>query len=216
MPPHTARRLCLIGLATLVVSVFSWSQNSAAPPPPTPPKACDSGDSLAAVACRARAERASHAKKVLTDDDLEPAAGPLPPLKMYGAENGDEIVAAIAEYKKTHTPEQTENAVRLWYDKYDQELAAAIRDNLDIKDLRQANLANGYELCQESQDYRHCQSRSIAEARGERHDQVETAANNNIVTRIQHAFMNIRNGMAQHGLRYDWFKVRTTNNIDKF
>jgi hypothetical protein len=40
------------------------------------------------------------------------------------ADSGDDVIAAIAEYKKTHKPEETEDAVRRWYDKYDQELAA--------------------------------------------------------------------------------------------
>jgi hypothetical protein len=40
------------------------------------------------------------------------------------------------------------------------------------------------------------------------------ARNNALIHRLQNAFMKIRNGLGQYGLRYTWFKVRTTNNID--
>lgn len=41
-------------------------------------------------------------------------------------------------------------------------------------------------------------------------------ANTNLEVRIQHALMKVRGGLMQNGLRYDWFKVRTTNGIDTF
>lgn len=97
---------------------------------------------------------------------MEANAGPLPRLKMDGAENADQVVAAIATYKVNHTREETEKAVRIWYERYDKMLAAAIQENLDLKTLRDENPNNGYELCQQSQDYQHCQSRRMAEARG--------------------------------------------------
>jgi hypothetical protein len=39
-------------------------------------------------------------------------------------------------------------------------------------------------------------------------------ANGNFMVQAQHALVKIRNGLAQNGLRYEWFKIRTTNNID--
>jgi hypothetical protein len=153
---------------------------------------------------------------VFTDEDMEATAGPLPRLKMDGAENADEVVAAIASYKTTHSPQQTEEAVRTWYDRYDQMLAAAIQTNLDLKAIRQANVSNGEDLCQQSQDYEQCQSRRMADYRGQRDDQVEMAKNSALEVRIQHAFGKVRIGLTKNGLRYDWFKVRTTNGIDIF
>jgi hypothetical protein len=135
---------------------------------------------------------------------------------MDGAENADEVVAAITAYKTKHTPEEMEKAVRIWYERYDQMLAAAIQENLDLKTLRDENSSNGYELCQESQDYEHCQNRRMAEARGARHDQAEMAQNTNLMVRIQHSFSKVRNCLQMNNLHYDWFKIRTTNNIDQF
>jgi len=40
------------------------------------------------------------------------------------------------------------------------------------------------------------------------------AKNGTLEVRIQHAFMKIRVKLQQQNLRYEWFKIRTTNGID--
>jgi len=208
--------------AVLGIAQFAAAQSAPAAAPAVPPQssttqnAASSDSSIAAAARDAKAQKAAKAKKVFTDEDMEATAGPLPRLKMDGPENADDVVAAIAKYKTGHTAEQTENAVHIWYDRYDDMLAAAIQTNLDVTVLRQTNYSNGYELCQQSQDYQQCNNRQMAEARGARNDQVEMTKNNNLEVRIQHAFMKVRNGLQMNGLRYDWFKIRTTNGIDLF
>lgn len=176
----------------------------------------ESENSIAAAARQAKAQKNAHAKKVFTDEDMEAAAGPLPRLKMDGAENADEVVTAIATYKLTHTPEQTEQAVRTWYDRYDQMLAAAIQANQDLRAIRQANVNNGEDLCQQSQDYEQCQARRMVEYRGQRDDAIQIAKNTALETRIQHAFSTVRMGLNQNNLHYNWFKIRTTNGIDLY
>jgi hypothetical protein len=174
----------------------------------------DTSNSLAAAARKAKATSPAHAKKVFTDDDMEAQAGPFPRMKMDGAGNDDEIISAISKYKLTHTPQQTEEAVRSWFDRYDQELAAAMKSTSDTVSLRNANLTNGYQLCQQVQDYEdyaHCQSRQMAEQRGAQHDRNEISNNNNVVMRIQQSFTKIRMGLNQSGLHYDWFKIRNVN-----
>jgi len=192
------------------------SSDTQAQPQSQPQTSSSSAPSIAGAARDAKAQKTARAKKVFTDEDMEAIAGPLPRLKMDGAENADDVVAAIAKYKADHTPEQTEAAVHIWYDRYDGMLAAAIQENLDVTVLRNANYSNGYELCQQSQDYQQCNSRQMAELRGARNDQVEMAKNSNLEVRVQHAFMKVRNGLQMNGLRYDWFKIRTTNGIDTF
>ena len=225
MRTRFATLCCLISGAVLLgFSGLSLAQKSS-PPAATPPAAStstpdDSAETnsspLAAAARNAKVQKAAKAKKVFTDEDMEATAGPLPRLKMDGAENADDVVAAIAKYKTTHTPQQTEDAVHIWYDRYDEMLQAAIRENLDVQTVRAANVSNGYELCVQSQDYQQCQNRQMAEQRGARNDQLELAKNNNLTVRIQHSFMKVRNGLQMQNLRYDWFKIRTTNNIDQF
>jgi hypothetical protein len=217
MKADVTRRWCFYCVVTLLaLSVLSPGQDTAAASSPSASEACPAGDSLGAIACRSKKQKVTHAKRSFNDDDVQRSAGPLPALRMDVADSGDQVVAAVADYNKTHTPEETEHAVRLWYDKYDQQLEAAIGDNIDRQSLRQANMASGYDLCQESRDYSYCQKRQMAEMREERRDQVTISANNNVSLRIQHAFMNVRNGLSRNGLHYDWFKIRTTNNVDKF
>jgi hypothetical protein len=172
--------------------------------------------SIAAAARNSKNTKGTRAKKVFTDEDMEATAGPLPRLKMDGAENSDEVVAAIAHYKGNHTAEQTEQAVRIWYDRYDQMLSAAIQSNLDIKTIRQANVTNVEDLCQESRDYQQCETRRMAEYRGLRDDQTEIANNVALEVRLQHALNKVRIGLGRNNLRYDWFKLRTTNGIDTY
>lgn len=206
----------VLSLCIVVASAaFSQNSGSAAEPQPTASSA-DTQGSIAAAAKSSKASKANHAKKVFTDEDMEATTGPLPPLRMEGAENADQIVAAIAKYKTTHTPEQTEQAIRIWYDRYDEMLQAAIQEDQDLRALRDANVTNGYELCQQSQDYTQCRNRQMAEQRGAHRDQQQIASNSQLEVRIQHAFSKIRIGLGQNSLNYDWFKIRTTNGIDIF
>ena len=166
------RRGFLASSVLLAASALSLAQNQPAPTPPPAPSAAGTASPLAAAASDAKAQKTGHAKKVFTDEDMEVNAGPLPRLKMDGPENGDEVVTAISECIKTHTPEQTEQAIRTWYERYDEMLVAAIKENRDMATLNNANMSNGNELCQQSQDYQQCQSRQIADQRGNRSDQI--------------------------------------------
>lgn len=188
----------------------STPPSSMVPPPPT-----SSSDTPVAAAVRdSKAQKTSHAKKVFTDDDVEANTGPLPKLKMDGLDNADQIITEIGNYKKTHTLEETEQAVHDWYDEYDRQLQAAIQDNQNRQTLMQENQMNGYDLCRQGGDYEKCAGRQNSEAVGARGDQQAMARNNALIHRLQNALMKIRNGVVQYGLHYTWFKVRTTNNID--
>lgn len=202
--------------ACAAMSLFAAAQNDSCSTRPAPAASEEPAPSLAAAARDSKAQKSIHAKKVFTDEDMEATSGPLPHMKMDGAENADEVVAAISRYKTTHTPEETEKAVRIWYEHYDEMLAAAIQDNQDMTVLRNANSSNGYELCQESGDYEKCRNRQMAEQRGARSDQVQMSKNSQLEVRIQHAFMKVRNGLQMNNLHYEWFKIRTTNGIDLF
>ncbi|MGH9516962.1 MAG: hypothetical protein ACRD3P_14930 [Terriglobales bacterium] len=200
----------------LVCLGIGYAQTTTPVSTPTTKTESGSDDSLAAVARRTKAQKDRHAKKTVTDDDLRSTSDPLPRLKTNEAENGEEVIAAIAEYKKSHTPQETEAVIHRWYDEYDAQLADAIKKNLEIKALRGATVNEAYDLCQSSQDYSDCQRRRIAEAKGERYDQAEIARNSELITRFQHSLSNIRARLPQMGLRYEWFKMRTTNNIDRY
>src|SRR5215831_11562665 len=68
--------------------------------PATAPQTNASAADLAALARNAKAQKTAKAKKVFTDDDVDANVGPLPRMKMDGADNSDQIVAAIVKYKE--------------------------------------------------------------------------------------------------------------------
>ena len=142
---------------------------------------------------------------------MEANAGPLPRMKMDGPENGDEIVAAITKYKETHTPEQTEQAIRTWYDRYDEMLVATIQENRDMQTIGSVNMSNGNELCQQSQDWEHCQSRQMADQRGSRTDQTQMIKNSALMMRIQRVFQKVRGALMMNNLHYSWFRIQSNS-----
>lgn len=204
---------CCLAALLLSFSALSFAQDK---PSVAAEHSCQGDDSLVAAARCSKAQETARSKKVVTDDDLQSSVGPLPRLKMNEADNGEEVVAAITKYKQSHTPAETEDVIRRWYEEYDEELQAAITDNAELKTLREANMNNGNGLCQAGTDYEKCQKRRLAEMNGAQHDQDEIKNNNDRIVRIQHSLVSIRNRLLQMGLRYDWFRVRTTNNIDRF
>ncbi|HTW60101.1 MAG TPA: hypothetical protein VMD99_18400 [Terriglobales bacterium] len=210
---------CLPAVGVLLAcSALGSTQSQPAPTPPAQAQSTSQAKStsgtaspLAAAARNAKAQKTAHAKKVFTDDDMEVSAGPLPLLKMDGAENGDDVLAAITKYKQTHTPEQTEQAVHGWYDRYDEMLVAAIQENKDMAALNSANMSNGNELCQQSQDYQQCQNRQMADQRGNRSDQTEMIKNTALMMRIQRVFLKIRGGLQMNNLHYSWFRIQSNS-----
>ena len=216
-PTFVGFRRSLLGAFVFVLLLAaSVAQQTPVAPAVPEPTATGTEQSLGAVARNSKKPGSAPAKKVITEDDMDAPANILPRLRMEGAENADEIIAAIGKYKQSHTPEQTEEVVQGWYERYDEELAAAIQQNQTVNTLREENLSNGYEICREGGDYQSCENRRRAEYVGTRHDQTTVRNNTTLEVRIQHVFMKVRNGMMRYGLRYDWFKIRTTNGIDSF
>lgn len=205
------------GLVLAILTGVGFAQNRPPSlPQPSVQTSPDPDDSLGAVARRAKSNKTAAAKRIITDDDVKGTIGPLPRLKIKEAENGEDVIAAIIAYKQSHSADQTEEAVHRWFDEYDKDLEKAIQSNIEIKAVRGANVGNAYILCENDQDYYECQKRRVAETDGARYDQAEITRNNEWIVRLQHSLMNIKNRLPQMGLRYDWFKVRTTNNIDRF
>ncbi len=158
---------CGFSLVLTIPARVGFAQNL----PPSLPQSSvrtspEPDESLGAVARRTKINKGASAKKVITDDDIKATIGPLPRLKMKEAENGEDVIAAIISYKQSHSAEQTEEAVRRWFDEYDKELEEAIQSNIEIKAVRGANVGNAYVLCENDQDYYQCQKRRVAETDG--------------------------------------------------
>jgi hypothetical protein len=210
------RRVRRCSILALLASA-SYAQQPA-PVAPAAPEPTDTGTEqpLGTVVRNSKKPTPAKAKKVITEDDMNAAANQLPRIQMDGAENADEIIAAIGEYRASHTPEQMEEVLQAWYERYDQDLAAAIQQNQTVNTLREENFSNGNEMCREGADWQKCEGRRRAEYIGVRHDQYTVKKNTELEIRIQHVFMKVRMGIGRYNLRYQWFKIRTTNGIDTF
>jgi hypothetical protein len=213
--PRRASTLTLLALAILASASVAQQPTPVAPPAPEP-TGTGTEQPLGTVARNSKKQTTSKAKKVITEDDMDAAANILPKIRMDGAENADEIIAAIGEYKATHSPEETEEVVEAWFDRYDEDLAAAIQQNITVNTLREENFSNGNEMCREGGDYQKCEGRRRAEYIGVRHDQQTLMRNAAMEVRIQHVFMKVRGGLWRYNLHYAWFKIRTTNGIDTY
>jgi hypothetical protein len=157
----------------------------------------------------------THAKKLITNEELGSSHGPLPAMK-FNEDNSGEVIDAIERYHGSHTPQETEDAVRKWYDEYDEVLAAAIRQNTAESARRSDTIYNGYWGCEDSPNYETCVVRRRTESRGLHDDQWAQRNDGYTVGHIQTQFMTVRSAIARFGLRYSWFKVRNPNGQGSF
>jgi hypothetical protein len=91
-------------------------------------------DDVAEAARKAREKKSPHAKKIVTDDDDTGVRTKVafPELKTEGAANSDEIVAKVQEFKATHTPQETEAAVRAWFEQHSGKITQLLQDITNI------------------------------------------------------------------------------------
>ena len=193
----------------------AFAQSAPAACPPATTAAADQSASVAAAA-RTSKKPVAHAKRVIDDDDLALHKSPIPRLNLEGTDNIAEIVAAVKKYKESHTPQQTEAAFRDWFDETNDVLTAALRESSNLRDLRESNINNSNDLCQDSGDWEQCQKLRLADARGARSDQNRIRNDGFLTGRIQQAFMKIRMDLAVIGLRYEWFKIQNANGVGSF
>lgn len=205
LPGHS----CL-GAGIVLAAALSFAQNQA----PASGSAATNNSPLGTAARNLKTQSAAHTRKVFTEDDMDEDQSPVPPLNMSGEENASDVVAAIARFKQNHSAKETEDTVREWYNRYDQALATAIQANLEI--AAGAFKGNGEVWpCRSDESTQECLNRRRAE-RDALDPTVQKRKNENVIVCIQQGFMKIRRGMYQNGLRYDWFKVRTSNGTGSF
>ncbi len=172
----------------LAVSSVAYSQQETCPCPVRDSQ--NQGQSLADIAEQAKKNKTAHAKQSITDD-MESKKGPLPRLNTQNTDNFDEIIEAIGKFKGKHNGHETEQAIHNWYEQYDEVLAAAIRENIEMRDQRESTSYHSYEMCQQGVSYKLCQERRQTEIRGNRHDQFVMRDNGMLTGRIQQAFMKL-------------------------
>lgn len=203
----------VLALATLLVCDRPACAQQPASTPASEPQQ-ESGKSLADIVKDAKKNKAAHAPKVITEEDLN--KGPLPRLSMDEVDNSDDILDAIGAFQAKHSKEETEQAIHNWYSEYDEMLAAAIRESTRTNERRADSNHNGYWICQSSPSYENCVTRRQEEMRGA-HDDMATLKDNSAVTaRVQQSFANIRMGIMRYSLNYPWFKIRNGNGVGSY
>ncbi len=174
----------------------------------------DDSSSLADAARKSRA-LAAKAKTVINEDNFNANHGPIPDMNIDGVDNSDEIIKAINAYKKDHTPEEIELAVREWYDRYDMMFQKAFDENDAIKSRKQDRQVNAPRYFYPDGDYS-ATYRQMDEARrqallADLQDQKKVQKNGLLEARIQQTLQKVRTAIGSNGLHYDWMKIRFGN-----
>jgi hypothetical protein len=152
------------------------------------------------------------AKIVLSDDTQQLRKSIIPDVFSGGVDNYDEILNAIAEYRSAHNLQETENVVRLWYERHDAMLANAIEENRRIEQ-RERDHQMGYPVTDAKprtpEEYEEMRRVEIISRRDDLKHKQE---NGLLMARIQQAFSRIRPVMkSKYGMNVEWMKIRCGN-----
>lgn len=196
-------------LSLIVLSAFASAQQSVViSSPETKPNA----PSLADLARQARQNKpATKAKTVVTDETLNSRRTLFPAIHPE-LDNSEEIVREMVAYSRTHTPKETEDAIREWYEIYDQKMANAIHEQKDIQDRQLQRSMSEQDMYEYGgEDYRKYQALRRAENRTAVSDQQAMRTNGLLTAKIQQTFQMVRGGLQKNNIRYEWFKIRFGN-----
>ena len=169
--------------------------------------------SLGDIARKSKKDAGPKAKAVVTDENLKSQRGPIPAIALEGVDNSDEIIRAIRDYRKNHSPAETEEAVRVWYDEFDSLIANALDDNTRLikrKEDRVLTEITGAYYGPDGDYYKAVQRRNDAIAE-DREDFRCGRKNGFMIARIQQTFMKVRSALQACNMRYEWFKIRNGN-----
>jgi predicted secreted protein len=186
----------------LSIACVAWLFQAATLAQSAPPK------SLAEMAAQAKARKTGQPHVVLDDESIQSHKAPIPDITTGTADNIDEILKAIGEFRKAHTRAETEQVVHDWYDKHDSLLAKATSENQRIGERESARQSvNGYGY----QSYREAQSTYESDARAAREDYQRIRENAILANKIQQSLTKIRSQLRSQGMDFEWFKLRCGN-----
>jgi hypothetical protein len=171
--------------------------------------ATDQPKSLAEIARDSRKEKKDPAKIILSNETEQEHKPQIPDVFSGGMDNVDEILKAIADYRCTHSLEETEAVVRIWYEKHDALLADAIEQNRRIEQRerdRQLGSAMSDSHPRTMQEFKEKQQ---VEMISRREDLMHKQENSLLSTRIEQAFRRTRTLMkSKYSMNIEWFKIR--------
>jgi len=202
-------------LAPLLILPFAGQtlgQNSDEGPPP-----------LGDVAKKNKETSKSKAKRVFTDEDMSARRkNPFPAVALQGADNTQEVLDTIHEFRRTHDAAETERVVHEWYDEQSVVLSDAIDANNRIAQHNQIKMeaaqdGYGYGVAYDG-DYQKLRQRQLSEVWAQRSDARSNRDNWQVIMRIQQAFLRVRcDAILNRGKTpYDWFRIRNANGVGTY
>jgi hypothetical protein len=201
----------LVPILILPLAGQALGQNSDEGPPP-----------LGDVAKKNKDSSKSKSKRVFTDEDLSARKSPIPVVALQGADNTQDVLDAIHEFKKTHDAAETERVVHEWFDEQSGVLSAAIDANTKIAQHNQLKMeaaqdryAYGYAY---DGDYTKLRQHQLSEMWAQRIDARDGRDNWQVVVRIQQAFLRVRCDVIlnRDKTAYDWFRIRNANGVGTY
>lgn len=190
------RRLLLVGPLFCSLVVFCQQQQK----------------SLGEIARESRSKNTPRAKIVIDNDNLDARKErpEIPDMTPTGPFNTDEIVGAIRVFREKHSSQETEAAVRSWYEKHDAMLARAIEENNSLRERQKYGYATGV-VDQPPDDATHYAEWRTTQAMSASYNQIDMDRSGLRSARLQQTISGVRSGITRFNLRYDWFKVRFAN-----
>jgi hypothetical protein len=163
------------------------------------------------------------AKRVFTDDDMSVRKSPFPSIALQGADNTEEILASIHDFRAKHNAEDTENAIHDWFDAQAEVLKAAIDAGVRMQKHNQLR----WESAQDRGPYIYdgdtakLNERQITERFSQRVDAHSSQDNFQVISRVQQALMKVRGDLfcrpnKTRATAYDWFKILNANGVGSY
>lgn len=171
----------------------------------TPPK------SLAEMAASANTKKTEHAQVVLNDETVAAQKPLIPNVWENDCDNTDAIMAAITDYRRSHTRNETEDVIHNWYDRHAELLDHAAEENRRIQRGRQEQYY-GYPSYEYGNmkpgDYRQYYEAQQAASRSAYDDQWRYNQNYQLIYHTETVFQKVKYGIRRMGMDFDWFKLR--------
>jgi hypothetical protein len=169
----------------------------------------NSQPSLAEVARQNREQKKLKSRIVVTDETIAASKGPIPEIRVDATDNSKEIIEAIGRFKASHTVQETESAVRNWYESEDSQLAYEVERGNE----RDGSSWSRYYGSQDRPPSTAAQSneRQLTQARAYEVDRRSAARSTEIRAHLQTRLGAVRTGISRFGLNYEWFKIRCGN-----
>ena len=181
------------------LSSFAMAQAPAANPQP----------SLADFARQNREQKRVKAKTVVTNDTINTSKAPIPEIRTDSTDNSGDIVASISRFKDSHTAQETEAAVKEWFDGEDSQLAYEYSSTGQRTTPSWARYGSTDPAPTTYQQYN---ERMLAQARADELNQQSVQQSAERRENLKNRLLRVRSGIRGFGLAYEWFKVRCGNN----